>query len=52
MNWPKIVLIALYALAMFTTIASVGKEKKPTTPGVAALSTAITIGLIALVVIA
>ncbi|GMA26176.1 hypothetical protein GCM10025864_39350 [Luteimicrobium album] len=52
MTWPKIVLLAWFALGALMTVATVGKQKKPTTPGTAAVSLVL-VGLVAwLVVIA
>ena len=52
MTWPKIILLAWYALSLLTTIATVGKPKKPTTPGIAT-AVVVVLGILAwLVVIA
>lgn len=52
MTWPKIVLLAFYALGILTTIATIGKPRKPMEPAVAAIAVFITGVLAWLVVIA
>jgi hypothetical protein len=52
MTWPKYVLLALYAASAILTVAWIGKPRKPTTPGVAALTLVFSAMLAWLVVIA
>jgi hypothetical protein len=52
MTWPKIVLLAFYALSAILTVTQIGKPRKPLQPGTAAATLVVT-GLFAwLVVIA
>ncbi|GMA26161.1 hypothetical protein GCM10025864_39200 [Luteimicrobium album] len=52
MTWPKIVLLAWFAFSALVTIATIGKPRKPTTPGVATGSIVILGVVVWLVVIA
>jgi hypothetical protein len=52
MSWPKWVLIALYVFTALANVASVGKERKPLSPGVATASLVVTGILVVLVVLA
>lgn len=52
MTWPKIVLLAFYAISLLVTISTIGKTRKPLEPTTATISVVVT-GLMAwLVVIA
>ena len=50
MNWQAWVVVAVHASAVLVTISTVGKQRPPITPGVAAISTAVQAALIGLVV--
>lgn len=52
MNWQKWALIAWLTFGAIVSVTQIGKPKKPTTPGVAAISLVLTLGVIALVVTA
>ncbi len=52
MNPYKLALLALYGAALLITIAMIGKERKPLTPGGAVVSVVITAGMATLVVLA
>ena len=52
MSIPKYILLGWYALSAILAVAHIGKERKPTTPGVAVVMLVILAGLAALVVIA
>ncbi len=45
MNLPKIILLAVYAVSLLCSIATVGKERKPVTPGGAVVITIVTAAL-------
>ncbi|MCL2089871.1 MAG: hypothetical protein FWH11_01375 [Micrococcales bacterium] len=52
MTWPKIVLLAWYAVAAVVSIAQIGKDRRPTTPGGTAIAVVLMAGIATLVVIA
>lgn len=52
MTWPKIILIAWFALGALVTIAQIGKPRRPLEPAAAVATTVAAAGIIALVVIA
>ena len=52
MTWPKLVLLAWYALSFAATLTMIGRERRPLTAGQAALMFVVLLGICALVVIA
>lgn len=52
MTWPKYVLLVWFALASLATISTIGKERRPITPGAGALTLVMTGVLATLVVLA
>ena len=52
MTWPKIVLLAFYALSALITVSQIGKPRKPLEPSTAAVMLAVSGVFAWLVVIA
>lgn len=52
MTWPKWILLAFFALSVLSTVATIGKPRNATTPGLAVVSIVLTAVLAALVVTA
>lgn len=49
MTWQLWILVGIHAMGAIVTVGTVGEQRKPTTPGVAAIIVAVQLGVLALI---